>query len=40
VLDILGPWMWKHILDGARPAAARLHAADPEADVSALVRSF
>lgn len=39
-LDILGPWMWKHILDGPVTGAARLHAADPDADVSALVRSF
>ncbi len=39
-LDIVGPWMWKHILDGPVSEAARLHAADPNSDVSALVRSF
>ena len=39
-LDVVGPWMWKHILDGPVTAAAHARAADPDADVSALVRSF
>ena len=39
-LDVAGPWMWKHILDGPVTAAARARATDPNADVSALVRSF
>src|SRR6185369_17162482 len=39
-LDIVGPWMWKHIIDGPVTAAARLHEKDPSADVSGLVRSF
>jgi ATP-binding cassette subfamily B protein len=39
-LDVVGPWMWKHILDGPISEVAHAHAADPNADVSALVRSF
>ena len=39
-LDVVGPWMWKHILDGPVSAAAHLRATDPGADVSALVSSF
>ena len=39
-LDVFGPWMWKHILDGPVTEAARARASDPNADVSALVRTF
>ncbi len=39
-LDVLGPWIWKHELDGPLKAASTARAADPAADVSAFVSEF
>jgi len=39
-LDVLGPWMWRHALDGPVAAASAARAADPAADVSAHTREL
>ncbi|MFN0007331.1 MAG: ABC transporter ATP-binding protein [Planctomycetota bacterium] len=40
VLDVLGPWMWRHALDGPVAAASAARAADPAADVSRHTREL
>jgi len=39
-LDVMGPWMWRHVLDGPVQAAIAARAADPSADVSPHMSSF
>lgn len=39
-LDVLGPWMWRHVLDGPVQAAMDARAADPAADTSGHMRTF
>jgi len=39
-LDVLGPWMWRHVLDGPVQAAMDARALDPNADTSIFMRSF
>lgn len=39
-LDVLGPWMWRHVLDGPVKSAVDARAADPGADTSHLMRAF
>jgi ATP-binding cassette subfamily B protein len=39
-LDMLGPWIWRHALDGPVRAAVALRARDPAADVTGEVHSF
>ncbi len=39
-LDVLGPWMWRHVLDGPVQAAMDARAADPAADTSIHLRTF
>ncbi|MBI5364053.1 MAG: hypothetical protein HZA53_12790, partial [Planctomycetes bacterium] len=39
-LDLLGPWIWRHTLDGPVLAARTARAADPGADVSAFTCEF
>ena len=40
VLDMAGPWVWRHLLDGPVKAASDAHAIDPAADVSSFLHSF
>ncbi len=39
-LDMLGPWVWRHALDGPVRAAVAAREHDPAADVSPFVRTF
>jgi len=39
-LDMLGPWIWRHALDGPVHEAVEARAQDPAADVSGFVHSF
>jgi len=39
-LDVLGPWMWRHAIDGPVASAAAARAADASADVSSFVHTF
>jgi len=39
-LDVFGPWIWKHELDGPLSAAGAARSVDPAADVSGHVREF
>ncbi|HEV8113070.1 MAG TPA: ABC transporter ATP-binding protein [Planctomycetota bacterium] len=39
-LDILGPWVWKHAIDGPVLSAVHAREGDAGADVSAFVRLF
>ena len=39
-LDMLGPWIWRHALDGPVRAAVALREQDPSADVTSHVHSF
>lgn len=39
-LDVLGPWMWRHVLDGPVQAAMDARALDPDADTSGHMRTF
>jgi ABC-type multidrug transport system fused ATPase/permease subunit len=39
-LDMLGPWIWRHALDGPVRAAVDARAQDPAADVSGSVHAF
>lgn len=39
-LDLLGPWIWRHALDGPVQSARAAREADPAADVSAFTHSF
>jgi ATP-binding cassette subfamily B protein len=39
-LDMLGPWIWRHALDGPVRAALAAREQDPGADVGVHVRSF
>lgn len=39
-LDLVGPWVWRHALDGPVMRAHDARAADPSADVSAFTHSF
>lgn len=39
-LDLLGPWIWRHALDGPVHAAVEAQANNPNADTSEFVRSF
>ncbi|MBL8862016.1 MAG: ABC transporter ATP-binding protein [Planctomycetes bacterium] len=39
-LDVLGPWMWRHVLDGPVQSALDARAADPAADVGPFLREF
>lgn len=39
-LDVLGPWMWRHVLDGPVKAAMDARAADPAADTSMHMTAF
>jgi ATP-binding cassette, subfamily B, multidrug efflux pump len=39
-LDLLGPWVWRHALDGPVLEAERVRAADPGAPVSAQIAEF
>ncbi|MCY2958748.1 MAG: ABC transporter ATP-binding protein [Planctomycetota bacterium] len=38
--DVLGPWMWRHVLDGPVQAAIDARAADPGADTSIYMSTF
>lgn len=40
LLDLAGPWVWRHALDGPVRAAVDARAADAGADTSALVQLF
>ena len=39
-LDMLGPWIWRHALDGPVQAAVAARAKDPAADVTSQVHAF
>jgi ATP-binding cassette, subfamily B, multidrug efflux pump len=39
-LDMLGPWIWRHALDGPVRAAVAARAQDPGADVGGFVHEF
>lgn len=39
-LDVLGPWMWRHVLDGPVQAAIDARAIDPGADTSMYMGTF
>ncbi len=39
-LDMLGPWIWRHALDGPVRAAVAARAQDPAADVAGFVHAF
>jgi ATP-binding cassette subfamily B protein len=39
-LDMLGPWIWRHALDGPVRAAVAARTQDPAADVTSYVHSF
>jgi len=39
-LDMLGPWIWRHALDGPVRAAVAARAETPNADVSGFVHAF
>ena len=39
-LDVLGPWMWRHVLDGPVQAAMNARALDPDADTSMHMSTF
>ncbi len=39
-LDMLGPWIWRHALDGPVRVAVAARAQDPAADVTGQVHSF
>ena len=39
-LDMLGPWIWRHALDGPVLAAVAARAKDPAADVTSHVHAF
>ena len=40
LLEVSGPWIWRHALDGPVAAAVRAREADPGADVAPHVRAF
>ncbi len=39
-LDVLGPWLWRHVLDGPVQSALDARAANPDADVSGYMHTF
>ncbi|MBK7641571.1 MAG: ABC transporter ATP-binding protein [Planctomycetes bacterium] len=40
MLDMLGPWIWRHALDGPVHAAVSARERDPAADIGTFVRQF